>query len=81
MVKKFKHRCCRYCRKDILVLGEDPSDCFDDTTIRAEVKYSVNMTRSKKKICSSLQYDVSKSFLYVDGVKIYQFKTKDFEIK
>ena len=70
MVKKFKHRYCRYHRKDI-VLGEVPTDCLDDTSVRAEAQYSVNMTRSKKKICVSLHYDVSTSFLYVDGVKIY----------
>ena len=40
MVKKFKHRYGRYHRKDIVVLGEVPTDCLDDTTVRLQAKYS-----------------------------------------
>ena len=36
-------------KKDILVLGEDPTDRLDDTTITAETKYSLNIANSKKK--------------------------------
>ena len=32
-------------RKDILILGEEPTQGFDDTTLTAEVK------KKKKKIC------------------------------
>ena len=36
-------------KKDILVLGQDPTDRLDDTTITAETKYSLNIANSKKK--------------------------------
>ena len=35
-------------KKDILVLGEGPTDESDDTTITVQVKYSINITKSKK---------------------------------
>ena len=38
-------------KKDILILGEDPTQGLDDTTIRAEVKYPINFTQSGKKTC------------------------------
>ena len=36
--------------KDILVLGEGPTQGLDDTTITAEAKYSINI-KKRKKIC------------------------------
>ena len=36
-------------KKDILALGEKPTQGLYDTTITAEAKYSINSTRSKKK--------------------------------
>ena len=62
--------------KDTLLLGEDPTDELDDATITAEIKYSINITKSRKKSCLSLHYKASNSFLYANGVKIYQFKGK-----
>ena len=38
-------------KKDILALGEKPTQGLYDTTITAEAKYSINSTRSKKKNC------------------------------
>ena len=35
----------------------------------------------KEKNSLSLHYNVNNSFLYAKGVKIFQFKVKDFEIK
>ena len=58
--------------KDILVLSEGP-DGLDDTTITTKAKYSVIITKSRKKICLS--------FLYAKGIKILQFKTSYSEIK
>ena len=46
-----------------------------------EAKYSINFTASKTKFCLSLPCNGRNSFLYVDGVKVYQFKVKDSEIK
>ena len=37
--------------KDILVLGEGPTQGLNDNTISAETKYSINFTQSGKKLC------------------------------
>ena len=42
-------------KKDILVLGERLSDGLDDSTVTAEIKDSVNCTKSRNKICLSLK--------------------------
>ena len=67
--------------KDILILDEGPTQGLDDTTLTAEVKYSINFTQSNRKFCLSLHYNGSNSFLFVNGTKIHEFKAKDFEIK
>ena len=54
-----------------LILGDGPTQKLDDTTIIAEVKYPINFTASKNKICVILHYNGSSRYLYV---KIYQFK-------
>ena len=42
-------------KNDILVLGEGPIDESDDTKITTEVKYSVNITKSKKENLFTVQ--------------------------
>ena len=37
--------------KDILVLGEGPTQGLNDNTISAEAKYSINFAQSGKKLC------------------------------
>ena len=44
-------QCRLIMKKDILALGEKPTQGLYDTTITAEAKYSINSTRSKKKNC------------------------------
>ena len=56
-------------------------DELDDAAIIVEAKYSVNITKSRNKICLSLHYNTDNRFLYVNGVKIYQFKANLSEIK
>ena len=67
--------------KDIFILGEGPTQGLDDTTLTAEAKHSINFTQSRKKIVLRLNYNGSNSFLFVNAIKIYQFKEKDSEIK
>ena len=67
--------------KDILILVERPTQGLDDTTLTTEAKYPINFTQSRKRFALSLQYNGSNSFLFVNAIKIYQFKTKDSEIK
>ena len=67
--------------KDILILGEGPTQGLDDTTLTAEAKYPINFTQSGKRFVLSLHYNGSNSFLFVNATKVYQFKAKNSEIK
>ena len=67
--------------KDILILGEGPTQGLDDATLTAEAKYPINFTQSGKRFVSSLNCNGSKNFLFVNDTKVYQFKAKNSEIK
>ena len=69
--------------KDILILGEGPTQGLDDTTRTAEAKYPINFTQPQpnKRFVLSVHYNRSNSFLFVNATKLYQFKAKDSEIK
>ena len=67
--------------KDILILGEGPTQVLDDTTLTTEAKYPINFTQSGKRFLLSLHYNERNSFLFVNATKVYQFKVKDSEIK
>ena len=67
--------------KDILILGEGPTQAMDDTTLTAEAIYSINFTQSNKRFVLSLHYNGGNSLLFVNATKIYQFKAKDSEMK
>ena len=64
-----------------LVLGEGLTQELDDTTLTAEAKHPINFTQSGKRFVSSLHYNRSSSFLYVNARKVYQSKAKNSEIK
>ena len=66
--------------KDILILGEGPTQGLDDTTLKAEDKYPIKLLQSNKRFVLSLHYNGSNS-LFVNATKICQFKAKDSEIK
>ena len=64
-------------KKDILALGEKPTQGLYDTTITAEAKYSINSTRSKKKKLFNKNYmvipfivmkETKKQFLFVKTI-------------
>ena len=67
--------------KDILILGEGPTQGLDDSTLTAEAKYPISVTRSNRKFILHLHYNGSNSFLFVDAANIYQFKAKNSERK
>ena len=69
--------------KHILVLGEGPTQGLDDTTITTKVKYSiVLMLRNQERKFVSVRITMeARVFLYADGVKLYQFKAKNWKIK
>ena len=43
-------------KKDIVVLGEGPTQGLDDTAITAEGEHSINFSRSQRKFCLSLHW-------------------------
>ena len=67
--------------KDILILGEEPTQGLGETALIAEAKYPINMTQPRKRFVLSLDYNERNSFLYINATKIYQFKAKNSEIK
>ena len=67
--------------KDILILGEGPTQGLHHTTLTAEPKYPINFTQPRKRLVLRLHYNVSKSFLFVNITKVYKFKAKNSEIK
>ena len=64
-------------KKDISIFGEGPTQGLDDTSLTVEAKYPINFTQLRKRVVLSLQYKGSKSFLFVNATKIYQFKAKN----
>ena len=67
--------------KDILVLGQGPTQGLDDTILTAEGIYPINFRQRNKRFVLTLQYNGSNSFLFVTAAKIYQFKAKVTEMK
>ena len=67
-------------KKDILVLGEGPTEGLHDNTLTAEVKYPINFTEPGKRFALSLHYIGSNSFLFVNAVKCTSLK-KTFRSK
>ena len=67
--------------KYILILGVEPTQGLDDTTLIAEAIYPINFTQPNKRFVLSLHYNGSNIFLFVNATKIYQFKAKNCEIK
>ena len=63
--------------RDMLILGEWPTQGLDGTTLTAEAIYPINFTQTN----ISLYYNWSNSLLFVNATELYQFKAKDCEIK
>ena len=53
--------------KNILVLDKYFVQGLDNTTVYAEKLYSINFTKTNTKICLSLHYNGSNSYLFVNG--------------
>ena len=66
--------------KDILIFGEGPTQGLDDTTLTTEEKYPTKFTQSGKIFLLCLHYNGINIFLFVNAVKVYQFKAKNSEI-
>ena len=57
--------------KDVLILGKVQTQGLDNTTLTAEAEYSMNFSRSQRKVCLSLHYNEKNSFLFVNATKKY----------
>ena len=51
-----------------------------ERTLSAEKIYSINFTVTRKKCCLSLHCNGANSYLFVNGIEIYKFTGKDYEI-
>ena len=60
--------------KDVLILGEGPTQWLDDTALIAEAKYPINFTQLGKRLVLSLHYNGNNGFLFANVTKIYQLK-------
>ena len=67
-------------KNDILVLVEGRKQRLYDITKKAEAKYPINSTESGKRFALNLHSNGSNSFLFVNTVKMNQFKAKHSEI-
>ena len=67
--------------KDIFIFSEGPTQGLDNTALKAEAKYPINFAQSGKRFVLSLHYKGSNNLLFVNAAKVYQFKSKDSEIK
>ena len=67
--------------RNILVLGEESTKGWEGAEITAEAKYPINFAELEKGFVLSLHYNGNNSFLFVNSVKIYQFKAEDADIK
>ena len=67
-------------KKDILNLGEGPTQWLDDITLTAKKKYSISFTESWITFCFSLHYNGTNSYLFVNGTETNKFKGKNSEM-
>ena len=67
--------------KDILTLGEGPAQVLDDTKLSSGTKYHINFTQLGKRFVLSLQFNGINNFLFVNAIKIDEFKANNSEIK
>ena len=63
-------------KNDILILAEGPTQRLDDTSLTAEIKYSISFTVNRKKFCLSLHYNGANSYLFVSVQKLLISKQK-----
>ena len=57
--------------KYILILGKEETKGLDNMTLTAEAEYSINFSRSQRKLCLRLHCNGSNSFLFINATKIH----------
>ena len=66
-------------KKYILVLRIGPTQGLEHTLTAGKMQ-PINFTVAKKKFCLILYQNGANSYLLVNGIEIYKFKAKDYEI-
>ena len=66
-------------KKDVLISSKGPTQGLENT-LSAEKMYSIDFTEKNKKLCLTLHYNGTNSYLFVNGTEIAKFKAKDSEI-
>ena len=56
--------------KDILILGEGPTQGLDDTTLTAEANYPINFAQLRKRFVLRLQYQYYKNILSIQSKRL-----------
>ena len=67
-------------KKDILILGDGPTQGLNGTTFTGKKLYSTNFAENNKNFCLSLNYNGANSYLFVNGTEIHKFNAKRSEI-
>ena len=67
-------------RKTYYILVKRSKARFKHTTLISETEYSINFSEQQKKCYLSILCNGSDSFLFLNGVKIYQLKAKDSQL-
>ena len=67
--------------KNISVLGEKSTQGSDNATITVEGKYPIIFTESVQQLMLSHHYNGSNGFLFLNAIKIFQFKSNKSETK
>ena len=68
-------------RKAILILGKEETKGLDNITLTAEAEYSINFSRSQRKLCLRLHYNGSNSFCLLMPQKYISLKQKILKLK
>ena len=68
-------------KKNILILGESPTQRLDDATLTAGTINRINFTQPRKKSVLSLHHNGSNSFLFVSAKKYINSKQKSINSK
>ena len=62
-------------KNDFLILGERDSFGIKRSFGAPGKKINMNFSKSKTKFCLSLHYNSNNSYLFINGIEIYKFKS------
>ena len=62
-------------KNDFLILGERDSFGIKRSFGAPGKKININFSKAKTKFCLSLHYNSNNSYLFINGIEIYKFKS------